>query len=76
MLGVWLGRLKVAFSPDGRRIVNGSDDNTLRLWDAATGQLVLTRHFDASVNSVACAKHSITCGDGLGRIHIFNRRNE
>ena len=28
----------MAFSPDGRRIVSGSSDNTLRLWDAATGK--------------------------------------
>jgi WD40 repeat protein/serine/threonine protein kinase len=29
------------WSPDGKRIATGSEDNTVRLWDAATGQPVL-----------------------------------
>jgi WD40 repeat protein len=30
----------VAFSPDGKRIVSGSADKTLRLWDAETGKAI------------------------------------
>ena len=27
----------VAFSPDGSKIISGSDDKTIRIWDASTG---------------------------------------
>jgi len=44
----------VAISPDGKYVISGSDDNTVKVWELATGRLVRTlkRHKD-SVNSVA-----------------------
>ncbi|MBQ2787165.1 MAG: PD40 domain-containing protein [Bacteroidaceae bacterium] len=30
----------VAFSPDGKRIVSGSIDKTIRIWDVATGKQI------------------------------------
>ncbi|PVH70818.1 hypothetical protein DL98DRAFT_577678 [Cadophora sp. DSE1049] len=49
-LEVWLQTLEghtgpvesVAFSPNSKQVVSGSDDRTVRLWDAATGALQQT----------------------------------
>ena len=74
----------VAFSPDGTRIVSGSADNTVRVWDAATGQPVgqpLTGHTGRGVERGVqprrhadrlrqCRQH----GAGVGRGHRPTRR--
>jgi WD40 repeat protein len=43
----------VAFSPDGKFVVSGSEDGTARVWEAATGKETARMTYDRSVYSVA-----------------------
>ena len=45
--------MSVAFLPDSQRIVSGSCDGTVRLWDAATGALQTLEGHSNIVRSVA-----------------------
>src|SRR5258707_429882 len=38
----------VAFSPDGKIVLTGSDDGTAKLWDASSGQLLHSLDQDSS----------------------------
>jgi WD40 repeat protein/predicted Ser/Thr protein kinase len=43
----------VDFSPDGKRIVGGGEDETARVWDAFTGEELVRLHHGSGVSSVA-----------------------
>ena len=37
--------LSVAFSPDGTRVISGSEDNLVNIWNAKTGAKVRVKRF-------------------------------
>ena len=66
----------VAFSPDGRQVLSGSDDNQLILWDSASGAVV--RRFDGHSGSITAVTFSadgaqVLSASGDGTVRIWNR---
>jgi WD40 repeat protein len=47
----------IAFSPDGTRVASGSDDKTIRIWDAQTGQTI-AGSFEGHTDSICSVAFS------------------
>ena len=71
--------LSVAISPDGLRVVSGSNDNTIRLWDAETGQPLgePLRGHEGEVLSVAFSPDGsrVVSGSGDKTIQLRDARS-
>jgi WD40 repeat protein len=64
-LGHTSGVRSVAVSPDGRTLISGSDDHTLKLWDVASGREMRTfKGHDDYVRSVAFSPDGHTIASG------------
>ena len=64
----------VAYSPDGKRIISGSRDQTIKIWDTNTGECLKTLgEHSNSVNSVVFSPNGtkIVSGSADGTIKIW-----
>ena len=60
----------VAFSPDGKMLASGSDDQTVRVWDLATGQPVQTLPAFSQVTSITFSPDGKTLASGAADRNI------
>src|SRR5262249_55407200 len=65
----------VAYTPDGRLIVSGSWDGDVRLWDAATGEVVAVLPQGGFVRALALSPDGtrlVAMGDGTGGLRVWD----
>ncbi len=67
----------VSFSPDGLRIVSGSWDNTIKIWNADNGSLIRTLDAPNSVLAIAYSPDGlrIVSGNSNATIKIWDSNN-
>ncbi len=64
-------------TPDGRRVVSGSYDKTLKVWDLETGALICTFNCEGIVDCAAVATdgRTVVAGDAADRVYVLRLDN-
>ena len=62
----------MAFSHDGARIVSGSSDKTLRLWQIESGEVLSVLELDSGVLTVAWHDENVAVGESEGAVQVFS----
>lgn len=67
----------VAITPDGKRVISASYDNTLKLWNLETGEEIATFTGEAPFLCCAVAPDGVTivAGESSGRVHFLRLEN-
>jgi WD40 repeat protein len=61
----------VAISPDGLTLVSSSWDDTIKIWDVQTGQILRTLRDSNGVWSVAMSPDGLTLSVAVGKLSNF-----
>jgi WD40 repeat protein len=58
---------------DGKQVISASSDNTLILWDLATGKVIASFTGESPIDCCAVALDGliIVAGDQLGQVHFL-----
>ena len=58
---------------DGKRAISGSLDNTIKVWDLSSGNIIASFTGESSIASCAIAPDGVTivAGDASGRVYFL-----
>ncbi|NVM54280.1 MAG: hypothetical protein HWN66_11315 [Candidatus Helarchaeota archaeon] len=61
----------IAITPDGTKVISGSEDNSVQVWDFEKGTLLSEVSHGSHIRSIAVSNSYVIAGDLLGGIKVW-----